>query len=89
MLPAIALAAEPPEGDVMQQLPRDSSHPLVGSPELLDHARQGTWLTVGALGAYMYGLARHGAGPRSSALAFNTVMLGQLLHALTCRSRRA
>jgi Ca2+-transporting ATPase len=33
-------------------------------------------------------MARYGTGPQSSALAFNTLMLGQLLHALTCRSRQ-
>lgn len=88
VLPAIALAAEPPEEDVMRQPPRDPNHPLVGSPQLLGYARQGAWLTAGTLGAYLYGMARYGTGPQSSALAFNTIMLGQLLHALTCRSRQ-
>jgi Ca2+-transporting ATPase len=88
VLPAIALAAEPPEGDVMQRPPRNPDVPLVGKQELLDYTRQGAWLTGGTLGAYLYGLTRYGVGPRSSGIAFNALMLGQLLHALSCRSRR-
>ncbi len=84
MLLAIALAAEPPEEDVMRQPPRDSTHPLVGSSQLLGYARQGAWLTAGTLGACLYGMARYGTGPHRSALAFNPKTLGQLLHALTC-----
>lgn len=87
VLPAIALAAEPPEGDVMRLPPRNAGVPLVGKRELLDYAGQGAWLTAGTLGAYLYGASRYGLGPRSSGIAFNTLMLGQLLHALTSRSR--
>jgi P-type Ca2+ transporter type 2C len=88
VLPAIALAAEPPEGDVMRRPPRNPDDPLVGKQELLDYTRQGAWLTGGTLGAYLYGLMRYGAGPQSSGIAFNALMLGQLLHALSCRSRQ-
>jgi Ca2+-transporting ATPase len=86
VLPAVALAAEPPEHDVMARPPRDASKPLIGKSELIAYGRQGTWLAGGALGAYLYGLTRYGAGAKSSGLAFNALMLGQLLHALSCRS---
>jgi Ca2+-transporting ATPase len=88
VLPAVALAAELPEGDVMRRPPRNPDDPLVGKRELLDYTRQGAWITGGTLSAYLYGLARYGAGPQSSGIAFNALMLGQLLHALSCRSRQ-
>jgi Ca2+-transporting ATPase len=87
VLPAVALAAEPPESDVMRQPPRRPDAPLAGRSELLDYTRQGAWITGGTLGAYVYATTRYGAGTRSSGIAFNALMLGQLLHAFSCRSR--
>lgn len=89
VLPAVALATEPPEGNLMDQFPRDPDSPFVGNESLLRYGQEGTWLAGGALGSYLYGLARHGQGTLSSGMAFNTLMLGQLLHALTCRSRKS
>lgn len=89
VLPAIALAAEPAEGDVMQQPPRDAARPLIGKEELGRYAREGVLLSGGVLASYIYGLARYGPGARAGTIAFNVLTLGQLLHALSCRSDRA
>jgi Ca2+-transporting ATPase len=86
VLPAIALAAEPAEDDVMKRPPRDPATPMIGARQLKRYGREGAVLTGGALASYFYGIARYGAGPRASTLAFNTLVLGQLLHALSCRS---
>ena len=43
-------------------------------------------MSVGALGAYSYGLARYGAGARAGTLAFMGLSTAQLFHALSCRS---
>lgn len=88
VLPAIALAAEPAEQDVMLQPPRDASRPLIGKNELMHYAREGMFLSGGTLAAYGYGLLRHGPGARAGTIAFNALMLGQLLHALSCRTDR-
>lgn len=88
VLPAIALAAEPSESDVMQQQPRDAAKPLIGKNELKRYAREGSVITASALASYFYGIARYGAGPRAGTIAFNSLILGQLLHALSCRSDR-
>jgi Ca2+-transporting ATPase len=88
VLPAIALAAEPAEEDVMRQPPRDAARPLIGKEEMLHYAREGVFLSGGTLAAYGYGLLRHGPGARAGTIAFNALMLGQLLHALSCRSDR-
>jgi Ca2+-transporting ATPase len=88
VLPGIALAAEPPESDVMKLQPRNPAKPIVGKDELKRYAREASVLAGGALGAYAYGLMRYGPGAHSSTIAFNTLILGQLLHALSCRSDR-
>jgi len=88
VMPAIALAAEPAQDDVMQQPPRDASQPLIGGDELKRYARESVFLSGGALTAYFYGLARYGVGARAGTIAFNALTLGQLLHALSCRSDR-
>jgi len=88
VLPAIAFAAEPPEADVMAQAPRSKAKPIVEKVELWRYAREGSYLAGGALSAYWYGLLRHGAGSRAGTIAFNSLVLGQLLHAFSCRSER-
>lgn len=88
MLPAIALAAEAAEPDVMSRPPRDPKRALVAREDLWRYVREGATLAAGALGAYGYGVARHGAGARAGTIAFDTLVLGQMLHALFCRSDR-
>jgi Ca2+-transporting ATPase len=44
-------------------------------------------ITTGSLAAYGYGLFRYGAGVRAGGLAFQSLTIGQLLHAFSCRSR--
>jgi Ca2+-transporting ATPase len=41
-----------------------------------------------ALGAYGYGLARYGMGTRAGSVAFQSLTIAQLLHAVSCRSER-
>jgi Ca2+-transporting ATPase len=88
VLPAIALAAEPAEEDVMQQPPRNAARPMIGKDELKRCTREGILLAGGALASYVYGIARYGPGARASTITFNSLILGQLLHALSCRSDR-
>lgn len=88
VLPAIALAEEAPESDVMQRAPRDARAPLVGRRDMLRYAREAAFLAAGALGAFGSGVARHGEGARASTIAFDALVLGQLAHAVFCRSER-
>lgn len=88
MLPAIALAAEPAEPDVMQQMSRPSNAPIIDKDDIWRYVREGSALAAGALGAYGYGIMRYGPGPRAGTIAFNTLVFGQMLHALFCRSDR-
>jgi P-type Ca2+ transporter type 2C len=88
VLPAIGLALEPAEDDVMVQPPRDPREPIIGSEDMARLAREGGIIAAGSLAAYYCGMLRHGASPRAGSICFTSLVGAQLLHALTSRSDR-
>lgn len=88
VFPALALALEPEEPDVMRQPPRDPEAPMLARADMLGFAREAAFLSAGALGAYAFGRWRHGAGPIANSLVFHTLTASQLAHAWACRSER-
>jgi Ca2+-transporting ATPase len=88
VLPALALALEPAHGDVWEEPPRDAREPIVRRGDLEGLARDGALMAGGCLGAYAYGMLRHGRTPRASTVSFTALVGAQLLYALSCRSRR-
>jgi Ca2+-transporting ATPase len=86
IFPGLALAVEPAESDVMAQPPRPRDEAIVRRDDWLRIARESGVITLGALGAYGYGLMRHGNALHASTMTFNTLTLAQLLHAISCRS---
>ena len=88
IFPALALGLEPPEPDVLKDPPRDPREPLITGAEFRRIAIEGGVLSAGGLVAYLYGAARHGAGPGAGGVAFLTLAAGQLLHAFSARSPR-
>jgi Ca2+-transporting ATPase len=86
IFPALGLALEPPEPDVLQQPPRDPQEPLLTPAQMRVLGREGMVIAAGSLAAYCYGRIRYGASPQASTLAFSSLVGAQLLHSLTCRS---
>ncbi len=86
--PGLALALELPEPDVLSRPPRDPHEPIVRNSDFKRIAFESAMLSAGSLGAYGYGTARYGIGPRAGSLAFLSLTAGQLLHALSCRSEQ-
>jgi Ca2+-transporting ATPase len=84
--PALALALEPPEPDVLRRPPRRADEPIIQTAGLKRTAFESTVLSAGALGAYGYGIARYGMGSQAGTVAFTSLTMGQLLHAVSCRS---
>jgi len=86
VFPALGLAMEPPEPDVLSRPPRNPEEPIVQLSDFKRIASEAAVLSAGALGAYGYGILRYGMGPKAGTMAFMSLTMGQLLHALSCRS---
>jgi len=87
IFPGLGLALEPPEPDVLSRPPRDPGEPIIQKKDFKRIGFESAMLSSGALGAYGYGIARYGIGPKASTLAFMGLTYGQIIHALSCRSK--
>jgi Ca2+-transporting ATPase len=88
VLPGLGLAMEPPEPDVMRQPSRPSDEPILRRSDLRHAGVEGAVLSAGALAARFYALRRYGPGPQARGVTFTSLVAGQLLYALSCRSDR-
>lgn len=86
IFPGLALCMEAPETDIMDRPPRDKSAPLFSRADFKRMVYESSVISAASLGAYAYGLFRYGAGRRAGTLAFQSLTIGQILHALSCRS---
>jgi Ca2+-transporting ATPase len=86
--PALALAVEPPEHDVLARPPRDPAAPILDARTLLGVAADGVLIAGSALAAAGAAGAWSGNALRASTVGFTTLTSAQLLHALTCRAER-
>ncbi|MGD8825098.1 MAG: HAD-IC family P-type ATPase [Myxococcales bacterium] len=86
IFPGLGLAVEPSEPDVMQRPPRGFDDPLLRRSDFTRIVLEGTLLAGGTLGAYGWALRRYGTGPKPGSVAFMTITIAQLFHALSCRS---
>jgi Ca2+-transporting ATPase len=88
IFPALALAMEEPEPDVLNRPPRDPKEPIIKTADYKRITFESATLAAASLGAYGYGIARYGIGPQAGTLAFMSLTSGELVHALSCRSER-
>lgn len=85
--PALALALEPGEPDVMERPPRDPQAAILSRSFLLRVLFYGLLITASTLAAFLWALAR--ARPGATTMAFMTLTLAQLFHLGTARSGRS
>jgi len=84
--PALALAMEPADADIMNRPPRDPDAAILSRRFLLAMGFYSVLITAVTLTSYLYGL-RAGDPQRATTLAFMTLALAQLFHLGNARSR--
>ncbi|BAU65904.1 ATPase, P-type, HAD superfamily, subfamily IC [Stanieria sp. NIES-3757] len=88
IFPGLALALEAPEPDVLQVPPRSPDEAILQPKDFQRIAVESSVLSLSTMSAYGYGIARYGVGLQASTIAFMSLVIGQLLHSLSCRSDR-
>ncbi len=87
--PALALAADPKEPDIMTRPPRDPRERFLSRRRLLLMLGQGTLIAASTMLVFAYCLfAMDQRLDRARTVTFTTMVLAQLFHAFNCRSDR-
>ena len=84
--PALALAMEPAESNVMTRPPRRPDEAILSKPFLLQILIYATFITAATIGAFLWALADRPA--QATTIAFMTLALAQILHLGNARRRR-
>lgn len=84
-LPAIAIGMEHPEGELLDQPPRNPKQGILTKRFLRDILIQGGLIAVCTMYAYRTGLTQ-GNDAVASTMAFATLTLARLFHGFNCRS---
>jgi P-type Ca2+ transporter type 2C len=88
IFPGLALALEPPEPDILRSPPRPPDEPILKQSDFKRITLESATLSLSTLGAYGYGIRRYGISPQASTIAFMSLVMGQLFHAISCRSEK-
>jgi Ca2+-transporting ATPase len=89
IFPGLALSMEAPEPGILEQKPRPSDEPLFNAKDFKRMVFESAVISTGAMGAYGFGILRYGMGAHATSLAFQGLTIGQLLHAISCRSEKS
>jgi Ca2+-transporting ATPase len=87
VFPALALAVEPAERDIMRHPPRSPKTALLSRRFLILIAWQGSMLAAIVLAAYVWALSHYGEGAHARTIAFLALIGTQIGHFFNCRSR--
>ncbi|HJR35273.1 MAG TPA: HAD-IC family P-type ATPase [Gemmatimonadales bacterium] len=86
--PALALALEPAEPDIMRRPPRDPDEAILSASFLKRIAAYAVLIAAATLGGYAWALSRGDTDPRRAmTVAFMTLAFAQLFHLLNARRR--
>jgi len=86
LAPAMALAVEPGDPDLMQQPPRDPSESIIPPSMLRRLLGESATIALAALGVYGIGVSLYGPGAIAQTMAFASLVGAQLMHAPLART---
>lgn len=89
VLPAMSLAWEPGEKDIMKRKPRDPQQAILNKPFLIKILGNGSLISLGALVIFIYGLSSGYSEGISRTMAFSTMAFGQLFHIFNVREKNS
>lgn len=89
VLPAMSLAWEPAEDDIMKRPPRKPDQAIVTRGFLIKVLINGTLISLGAFMVFVLGLHNGFSETVSRTMAFTTMAYGQLLHIFNVRQKHA
>ncbi len=87
VLPAMSIAWETGEGDIMKRMPRDPKQAIINKAFFAKISVSGILIGVGSLAAFAYGLSRGYDLDTARTIAFATMAFGQLFHVLNVRKK--
>ncbi len=86
LTPALGLAMEPRDPDLMSQPPRDPKEPIVPASLQRRILVESGVLAAGPIVTYGLGILRHGRGPIPQSMAFWSLAFADLLHVALARA---
>lgn len=89
VLPAMSLAWEPAEADIMKRKPRNPETAIVTKKFLFEVLRDGALIGLGATAVFLFGLNRDYPIEAVVTMSFSTMAFGQLFHIFNVRNRKA
>ena len=87
VFPAMSLAWEKGEGDVMARKPRDPMQAIVNRPFLIRILGNGSLISLGAMAIFLFAINQGFPEETSRTMAFATMAFGQLFHIFNVRSK--
>ncbi|MBE0450752.1 MAG: HAD-IC family P-type ATPase [Clostridia bacterium] len=89
VLPAMSLAWEPAEVDIMKRRPRNPEQAIVTKGFLFKVLGNGILISLGALFVFIYGLESGYTEETARTMAFSTMAFGQLFHIFNVRDKNS
>ncbi len=86
LTPALGLAMEPRDPDLMKRPPRDPREPIIPPSLQRRILGESAALATGPMAAYGLGILRHGQGSLAQSMAFWSLALADLLHVALARA---
>jgi Ca2+-transporting ATPase len=87
-LPALALAVDPPEADLMQRQPRNPRSGIFSRPVISLMLVGGVWLALANLGLFVWALHTERSADEAMTMTFVAVVLFEFVKAYNFRSDR-